>query len=126
MPFLTELSLDELRVAGDATETLIDLRTYLPPDGMLIMLAGRFRDDIREELRMKPLAHAVRGSERETLDDLTEQEAIMLSRVVAILLDRFAPFMEDPELPKLLRELQQKLAVVVSERANAAKEARAS
>jgi hypothetical protein len=126
MPFLTELSLDELRVAGDATETLIDLRAYLPPDGMLIMLAGRFRDDIREELRMKPLAHASRGSERKTLDDLTAQEATMLSKVVATLLDRFAPFMEDPELPKLLRELRQKLTVVVLERAHAAEEAKAS
>jgi hypothetical protein len=47
---LTELPKADLRAAGDAIETLIEFRAYLPPAGPLVMLAGKFRDDIRDAL----------------------------------------------------------------------------
>jgi hypothetical protein len=60
MPSLSELPVDELKVAHDAAETLIDAREYLPT-GLLVMLLGKFRDDIREELEMEAADLARRG-----------------------------------------------------------------
>lgn len=39
MPSLPELSTAGLRAAGDAIETVIDFREYLPPGGMLLKAA---------------------------------------------------------------------------------------
>jgi hypothetical protein len=126
MRTITELSTEELRVVGDAVETVIDLRAYLPTDGMLIMLAGRFRDDIREELGVPPLKPAGRGSEPKQLDELGDDELDRLATAVSTLMGRFGPFMEDPALVTLLGDLHARLTMRVFERANAAEEAKAS
>ena len=52
MPSLPELSTANLRNAGDAIETLIEFRDYLPPGGMMLMQAGQFRDQIRALLAL--------------------------------------------------------------------------
>jgi hypothetical protein len=96
---------------------LIRFRAYLPPDGTLVMLAGRFRDDIRDVLDMEPLQRAYRGQERDSLDELTSAELDTVAGAVGILLDRFTPFMDDPELSKLLRELRSSLDTQQVERA---------
>jgi hypothetical protein len=123
---ITELPVAELRVAGDAIETLIDLRAYLPPGGMLIMLAGRWRDDIRDALEMKPLPRAYRSDETKQLDELGAEQFGRLAGAVGILLDRFAPFMDDPELGRLLRVLRGLLNDQKAERARLAEEVKAS
>jgi hypothetical protein len=72
---------------------------------MLVMLAGRWRDDLRDALKMEPLERAYRGRESQSFDELTSTELGTVSFAADILLDRFVPFMDDPELSKLLREL---------------------
>jgi hypothetical protein len=113
MPAITELSTAELRDAGDAVETLIAFRDYLPPGGMLLMLAGKWRDDIRELLGMPPLERVSRGAERESLKALADAELDRLAGAVILLTDAFTRYMDDPELPRHLTDL---LAVIVFER----------
>ena len=97
MPSLTELSTAQLRDAGDAVETLIDFRGYLLPGGMLLMLAGKFRDDIRELLGMPPLERVSRGQERKKYDSMKDAEVDRLGKAVAILNSVFAPYMDDAD-----------------------------
>ncbi len=87
-----------LRAAGDATETLIEFRDYLPPGELLVMLAGKFRDDIRP------------------LDELASEEFGRLVTAVGILVGRFTPFMGDPELITLLGGLRETLRAQSAER----------
>jgi hypothetical protein len=122
---IAELSTDDLRVAGDAIETVIDLRAYLPTDGTLIMLAGRFRDDIREELGVPPLKPAGRGPERKHLDDLGDEELDRLATAVSTLVGRFRVFIDDPELATQLGDLNARLCIRLYARATA-EEARVS
>jgi hypothetical protein len=122
---IAELSKDQLRVAGDAIESVIDLRAYLPTDGTLIMLAGRFRDDVREELGVPPLDPAGRGPERKQLDDLGDEQLDRLATAVTTLVGRFRPFIDDPELAKQLSDLHARLSVRLYARATA-EEAKAS
>jgi hypothetical protein len=105
MPTLSDLPMDHLRAAGDAIETVIDFRAYLPTDGMLIILAGRFRDDIREELGVPPLNPAGRGPERKPLDDLEDADLDRLFEALVILNGHFTRYMDDPELPKCLADV---------------------
>ncbi len=102
MPSLTELSTAELRDAGDAAETLIEFAEYLPPSGMLLVLAGKFRDDIRKLLGMPPLARVSRGLGRKTLDGLKNAELGRLTKAVNTLTGHFVPYLKDPEMVRLL------------------------
>ena len=122
---IAELSTDDLRVAGDTIETVIDLRAYLPTDRTLIMLAGRFRDDIREELGVPPLEPACRGLERKRLDDLSDEELDKLAKAVTALVGRFRVFIDDPELATQLGDLNARLCIRLYARATA-EEARVS
>ena len=100
MRSLTELPADELKIAHDAAETLIDAREYLPT-GVLVMLLGRFRDDIREELEMEAIDQARRGHIVKSLDELTTVELGALRGAVMVLVQgRFTSCMDDPELPQ--------------------------
>ena len=113
MPSLTELSTAGLRDAGDAVETVIEFRDYLPPGGMLLMLAGRWRDDIRELLKVPPLERVSRSPERKKFDDLKAAELDRLFEAVLMLNGRFTGYMDDPEL---VRRLADVLAQVGSAR----------
>jgi hypothetical protein len=122
MRSLSELPKDTLKVARDSAETLLSFKAYLPPGGLLLMLVGRFRDDILEVLgdgdgtEDKELAR--RGRERRSLDELTSVELDTVAGAVVILLQRrFTEVMDDPALPKLLDEFQDKLTDQRTERA---------
>jgi hypothetical protein len=118
MRSMTDLPADALQVARDAADVLIRFRGYLPPGGMLVMLAGRLRDDVREVLDMESLPRAYRGRERRSLDELTSVELDTLAGAVSILLqDRFTDCMDDPALAPLLRELSGALDEQKTERA---------
>jgi hypothetical protein len=117
MRSLTEMTPDELEEARRAAETLIRFRAYLPPDAILVMLAGRFRDDVREVLGMEPEPRAYRGQERNSLDEVTSAELNSVAAATGILLDRFTPFMDDPELVTLLLQLRERLNGQKAERA---------
>lgn len=105
MRTIADLSKDNLRVAGDAIETMIEFRAYLPTDGMLVILSGKFRDDIREELGVPPLTPAGLGPERKRLDDLEDADLDRLFEAVLVLNGRFTGHMDDPELPKCLADV---------------------
>lgn len=95
MRLLSELPKADLRAAGDATETLIEFRAYLPPAGPLVVLAGKFRDDIRDVLGVPLPERAERGPEVRPLDELTSEEFGKLSKAVGALAGRFTPWMDD-------------------------------
>jgi hypothetical protein len=116
MPAITELPIDDLRVAGDAIETLIDLRACLPADGKLLMLAGRFRDGIREELGMPPLERPERGSESKRLDELEEEDLDKLAYAVDTLVSAYRKVMDDPELVRRLGDLNSALRLLLFQR----------
>jgi hypothetical protein len=54
MRSLSEMPPDALQVAHDAAGALLKFRAYLPPGALLVMIVGRFRGDIRDELGMEP------------------------------------------------------------------------
>ena len=109
MRSLSELPADELKVAHDAAETLIDNREYLPT-GLLVMLLGKFRDDIRDALEMEAGYPATRGHVVKSLDELTTVELGSIVGAVMILLQaRYTSCMDDPELPKRLTVFQDAL-----------------
>jgi len=114
---LTELSRDDLRVVLAAVETLIEFRDYLPPGGMLLMLAGRFRDDIRELLGLPLLGRVSRGPERKALNDLEDADLARLSRAVVVLYPEYEAYIDDPEMIRLLARVFSEVAVVIARRA---------
>jgi hypothetical protein len=122
MGSLTELPEDELKEALDALDTLMKFKRCLPRPvpgrGLLVMLVSRFRDDVREALGMEPERYSGRGEEIDSLDELTSAELDSLAGAVATLLEeRFANLMDDPELPRKLREFDSGLAAQKQERA---------
>ena len=117
MRSITDLPEDELQVAHDAAETLLRFRAYLPFGAMLPMLAGRWRDDIRDLLGLKRDELPHRGKEHRPLDELTSTELGTLADAVTTLLEvRFTSAMDDPALPKLLRDLANSLDTQSTER----------
>jgi hypothetical protein len=106
-----DLPITDLRLVGDTIETVIDLRAYLPPDKDLVIFAGSFRDDIRELLGMPELAAVRRGIEVEPLSEMSDEDFGKLLAAVAVLLDQFTKWMDDPELVVLLKALHDLLTV---------------
>jgi hypothetical protein len=117
MRSLTELDADALKLANEFTETLIRFKAYLPPGGLLLMLLSKFRDDVREVLEVETEGLPHRPRERRSLDELTSTELVTVADATGILLDRFAPYMDDPGLPRLLRDFQDALGGQRVERA---------
>jgi hypothetical protein len=118
MRSLKDLDTDALKVALDASDALMQRKQFLPRGGLLLMLVSRFRDDTREALGMEAERYPGRGREHRSLDELTSVELGTVSGAVMILLqDRFTRVMDDPALPKLLDEFQDKLTDQRTERA---------
>jgi hypothetical protein len=114
----SELTTDELQVAIDVAETLMTFKAYLPPGGLLLMLLSKFRDDTGDMLDTERGPLPRRGRERRSLDELTSVELDTVAGATGILLqDRFTSVMDDPELPRLLREFQGDLNRQKAERA---------
>ena len=122
----TEVRPDELREAHDAADTLISerFRSYLT-GRMLPMLLGKFRDDLAESLGMElpPLPRRSGPVKVVKLDDLTSSELGTLSDSVLVLA-RFTALMDDPLLPKLLREFRDALIIERADRTRIADEFR--
>jgi len=122
----TEVRPDELREAHDAADTLISerFRSYLT-GRMLPMLLGKFRDDLAESLGMElpPLPRRSGPVKVVKLDDLTSSELGTLSDSVLVLA-RFTALMDDPLLPKLLREFRDALILERADRTRIADEFR--
>lgn len=115
---LERLPEDARKVALQAADTLMQRKSFLPRGGLLLMLVSRFRDDTREALGMEPERYPGRGKVFLSPDELTSTELDTLAGAVAILLQpRFMAVMDDPELPKLLREYQGRLNDQKAERA---------
>ncbi|MGH3253143.1 MAG: hypothetical protein ACRDOI_43970 [Trebonia sp.] len=117
MRSLNDLDADALKVALHACDALMKHKAYLPPGGLLLMLLGKFRDHIRDTLSMEPEDIPRRGTQRRPLDKLTSFELDTMSGAAGILLqDRFTRVMDDPVLPRLLRELHSSLTRHKTER----------
>lgn len=118
MPTLESLGTDALKVALNAADTLMGHTRFMPRSGLLAMLLGRFRDDVREALEMDAEDIPRRGKDHQPLDQMTSGELDAVWGAAMILLqDRFTRHMDDPDLPKLLRAFQGELAVQRGERA---------
>ena len=105
MPAITQLSTDKLRIAGDSIETVIEFRDYLPPGGTLVMLAGRWRDVIRELLSVPALDRVSRGPDHKKLSAMEDADLYRLAEAVILLVGAFTGSMDDPELPRQLTDL---------------------
>ena len=110
-----------------AHKTLISerFRSYLP-GRMLPMLLEKFHDDVAESLGMElpPLSRRSGPVKVVKLDDLASSELGTLSDAVLILVTRFTTLMDDPLLPKLLREFRDALFIEQADKARIADEAR--
>lgn len=113
---LSELPITDLRTAGDAIETLIEFRAYLPQEEVKARVCGRFRDDIRELLGLPVPERAERGDEEKFLPELDGAGFDRLLHSVGILVGQFTPFMDDPELVILLNAFHILLRVDVTRR----------
>jgi hypothetical protein len=114
----SEMTTDDLQVAIDAAETLMTFKAYLPRGGLLLMLVSKFRDDTADRLDTERGPLPQRGRERRSLDELTSVELDTVAGAAAILLqDRFTSVMDDPALPRLLREFHGDLNRQKAERA---------
>jgi hypothetical protein len=117
MRTLTDLNTDKLRLARECAGTLMTFKAYLPPGGLLLMLTGKFRDDVLDALKTERGPLPKRGTEHHPLDELTSIELDTVAGSTGILLDQFAPYMDDPALPRLLRDYQADLNTQKAERA---------
>ncbi len=116
MPSLNQLPEDQLTAARSATDAVMKLKAYLP-SGLLLMLLGRWRDEAADALGIERRELPSRGKERRTLDQLTTTELTVLSGAVGILTEvRFTSTMDDPELPRLLREFGKALIAQKTDR----------
>jgi hypothetical protein len=102
----TRLDTETFNLAMHCVETVLRFRAYTPIGGMLVMLLGKFRDDLREQCFKEPLLPAQRGSQLLRLRELDASELSALGDSVGTLLSKFERYMDDPELPKLLKEFQ--------------------
>jgi len=117
MRSLKDLDADALKVALTASDTLTEHKAYMPRGGLLVMLVGRFRDDVREALGMEADDIPRRGKEHRSLDEMTSAELDAAWGAVMILLqDRFTEVMDDPDLPKLLNAYQGALCAQKAQR----------
>jgi hypothetical protein len=111
-----------LQEAYKATELLLSekYRKYLfLPGRLLPAVMERFRDDLAEALDL-PMPEVPRRKGRigpARLDDLTTSELDGISRAVKFLVTRATPFMDDPGLPAMLRDLLSLLNANAAERA---------
>jgi hypothetical protein len=111
-----------LKVALDAVEALLQFRAFTPGP-MLVMLLGRFRDDLREDYDIHRLEPVPRGTARLPLSELGSIELDTARGAVIILLqDRFTAEMTDPALPAMLEGFQEALKVAKTEQDRASAE----
>jgi hypothetical protein len=70
------------------------------------MLLGKFRDDVRDAHGKDTLLPAQRGSQHLPIEELELSDLDSACDSTGTLLSQFEPFMDDPELPELLRDFR--------------------
>ena len=124
MRALTEMKHEELQDAHEAAGVVASdkYRPYLP-GRLLPVLVARFRDNVAEAMGIQlsplPQRHPVRPQK---LDGLTSSEFTKLWDAVDALAERFAPCMDNSELPRQLASFREELARERAERENIAEE----
>jgi hypothetical protein len=115
---LSEMPLADREKACNAVAALVKYRRFLPlggQGGLLLDMAERWRDDVRESIPAGPIGSVGRGSEYLPLDQATSGELGSLSAAVTALLG-WIDFMDDPGLVKLLDELAKGISSQQDER----------
>jgi hypothetical protein len=111
-----ELDPDAIVVALNAVDTLVKFRAYMA-DGLFVILLGKFRDDLRDDLGLdiqRPLRHKTL---RLSLDGLDSIEIGTLGGAVMILRQpRFTRIMDDPILPRMLEAFEEDVSQEKHER----------
>lgn len=117
MPSPADLGPDALKVALEATDTLLTFGAYTPVGSKLVMLLGSWRDDLSDALDSPPAPRQHRGSESRSLNDLDMIRLGSLDGALMILLQpRFTRVMDDPELPSLMGEFASAVRALRAER----------
>jgi hypothetical protein len=111
----TELDQTAFDLALHCVDTIMKFRVFTSGP-LLAMLLGRFRDDVRESHGKDSLLTAERGSQLLPLGELELSDLNTLVESAGTLLDQFEPFMDDPELPELLRDFRTALNAEKTER----------
>lgn len=112
---LSELPLADKQKAWEAVDALVKYRRFLPPGALLLNMAERWRDDVRDSAAVDPVASVGRGTAYLPLDQATSGELDSLLAAVTALLG-WTDFMDDPELWKLLDELDKAIRSQQEER----------
>jgi hypothetical protein len=106
---LTELDPPAVDLVMHSVDMIMRFRAYTPGGGMLVMLLGRFRDDVWETRHKTQLPPIGRGPQRLPLKELDRSQMDALIDSATTLIDRFGPYMDDPELPELLKDFRDAL-----------------
>jgi hypothetical protein len=117
MHALTELDPDKLNLARLSAGKLMTFKEYFPSGGLLLLLIGKFHDDVLDVLEVERGPLPKRAPERHPLDELTSVELDTVAGATSALLDTFTPYMDDPALSRLLRQYQADLNAQKAERA---------
>jgi hypothetical protein len=119
-----EMTPGQLQDAHDAADTLASekSRPYLP-GRLLPLLVARFRDDVAEALGMAlpPLPQRPPGRVAKP-SEMTNGELDTLCGAVLTLVVRFTACMDDPALPRLLRDFRDALIIEKADRARITEE----
>jgi hypothetical protein len=99
------LTHDEVALLMDSVETVLHHRAYTR-SAFLVILLGKFRDDVRDARRMAALLPAQRGSEHLDLALLDVCDLNALAEAVDTLLGQFGGLIDDPELRRLLGDFR--------------------
>lgn len=106
---LTELDPTAVDLVMHSVDMIMRYRAYTPGGGMLVMLLGKFRDDVWESRHNTRLPPAGYGTQRLPLAELDLSQMDALIDSATTLIDRFGPFMDDPELSELLTDFRDDL-----------------
>ena len=121
----TELDADAFDLALYCVDNVLRFRSYTP-GSLLVMLLGKFRDDLRDAHGKDTLLPAQRGSQHLPIGDLELSDLDTACDSAGTLLGRFELFMDDPELPELLRDFRDILSAEKADRAKPSDEATAN
>jgi hypothetical protein len=106
---LTELDRTAVDLVMHSVDLIMRYRAYTPGGGMLVLLLGKFRDDVWESRHKTQLPRIGRGTQHLPLAELDLSQMDALIDSATTLIDRFGPFMDDPALSELLTGFRDEL-----------------
>jgi hypothetical protein len=113
---LTELDRTAVDLVMHSVDMIMRYRAYTPGGGMLVILLGKFRDDVWETRHKTQLPRIGRGTQHLPLAELDLSQVDALIDSATALIDRFGPYMDDPALSGLLTEFRDALNFEKTER----------